>query len=505
MASDWTAKTFENGPLKILDGDRGKNYPSRNEFTDHGHCVFLNTGNVTTDGFKFESVDFISDERDRLLRKGKLQREDVVLTTRGTVGNVAYFDDSIHFDHIRINSGMVILRPSVEDLEPRFLYLFVRSHLFSEQVASLTSGSAQPQLPIRDLKRVEIPLPPLPEQKAIAHILGSLDDKIELNRRMNETLEGMAQELFKSWFVDFDPVIDNILMKNMTEFLEQNQPSSPLLPEGEEPLEAEQSLALWERLGEGAFKGIPYEFADRAETRRIALTDGTANREIAKAFPSSFIETDEMGWIPEGWKVEEIEELCPFVSRGVTPKYQDGSGRFIINQKVNRGAELDFSNLKELEEGLNVPAQKFAQRCDVLVNCLGEGTLGRTHFFSGDSDVYAVDQHMTICRPEDPETGLFLYLYLSSPRGKDRIEAAKTGSTGMTMLNIKRVRSFGVPFPTDQALKLFGTHTLGHYAKIQGNRENSGTLSKLRDTLLPKLISGELRIEDAEKMVGEMA
>jgi len=209
MASNWRTTTFENAPLEIIDGDRGKNYPNQNEFSARGHCLFLNTGNVTTSGFNFSERAFITREKDTLLRKGKLVRNDVVLTTRGTIGNSAYFDDSVPFDHIRINSGMVILRAKEPALHSRYLYLFIRSALFHSQVAALRTGSAQPQLPIRDINRIEIPIPLPDEQRAIAHILGTLDDKIELNRRINETLEAMARALFKSWFVDFDPVHAN--------------------------------------------------------------------------------------------------------------------------------------------------------------------------------------------------------------------------------------------------------------------------------------------------------
>ena len=101
---------------------------------------------------------------------------------------------------------MVILRALQSELDPRYLYLLTQSQLFLSQVQSLSTGSAQPQLPIRDIEQINIPIPPLPEQRVIAHVLGTLDDKIELNRRMNETLEEMARALFKSWFVDFDPV-----------------------------------------------------------------------------------------------------------------------------------------------------------------------------------------------------------------------------------------------------------------------------------------------------------
>ena len=160
MTSRWPVYSFENAPLEIIDGDRGKNYPKRTDFSDDGYCLFLNTGNVTDRGFNFTKCDFIAREKDEALRKGKLKRRDVVLTTRGTVGNVSFYDRSVHYDHIRINSGMVILRAKPSILDPRFLYFFVRSRVFGEQVVSLTTGSAQPQLPIRDIKQINIPVPP---------------------------------------------------------------------------------------------------------------------------------------------------------------------------------------------------------------------------------------------------------------------------------------------------------------------------------------------------------
>jgi type I restriction enzyme S subunit len=206
MAGEWEVLPVAEAPLELIDGDRGVNYPKQVDFWPSGDCLFLNAGNVTRTGFNFADLSFITKEKDAALRKGKLKRYDVILTTRGTVGNVALFDDSVQFEDVRINSGMVLLRADQSKLLPRFLFQFVRSPLFKEQVAALTTGSAQPQLPIRDIRRVEIPLPPLAEQKAIAAVLGALDDKIELNRRMNAKLEEMARALFQSWFVDFDPV-----------------------------------------------------------------------------------------------------------------------------------------------------------------------------------------------------------------------------------------------------------------------------------------------------------
>ncbi len=202
--SEW--KTYKLGelPIQFIDGDRGKNYPKGDNFSKVGHCLFLNAGNVTKNGWDFSENVYISEEKDNLLRNGKLERGDIVLTTRGTVGNVVLYTDDIPYKHIRINSGMVIIRNNNTCYNP-YLYQYLRSYLFLGQVQQFQSGSAQPQIPISTLKKLTISLPPLAEQKRIADILSAIDDKIELNRRINANLEQQAQALYKSWFVDFEP------------------------------------------------------------------------------------------------------------------------------------------------------------------------------------------------------------------------------------------------------------------------------------------------------------
>ena len=192
---------FESAPFDIIDGDRGKNYPKQNEFFPFGHCLFLSATNVTPNGFEFSDCQFISEQKDAVLRKGKLRRGDVVLTTRGTIGNSAYYSDSVPYDHLRINSGMVILRPDPEQILPTYLYHYLRSQPFHDQVNSLRSGVAQPQLPIRDMKRIKFPLPPIQKQASIAYILSAYDDLIENNRRRIQLLEQAVRLLYKEWFV----------------------------------------------------------------------------------------------------------------------------------------------------------------------------------------------------------------------------------------------------------------------------------------------------------------
>lgn len=161
-----TAK-FENGlpkgwrhirfgdAIEIIDGDRGINYPKQDEFFDEGHCLFLNAGNVTKTGFDFSSMNFITEEKDNLLRKGKLNRGDIVLTTRGTVGNSAFYNKNVPFGHIRINSGMVILR-DLGCVSPEYIYCVLNNPYMLKSMELYASGSAQPQLPIKDMKRIKI-------------------------------------------------------------------------------------------------------------------------------------------------------------------------------------------------------------------------------------------------------------------------------------------------------------------------------------------------------------
>ncbi len=197
----WSRHPISSAPVEIIDGDRGKEYPKQSDFLEFGHCLFLNTGNVRHDGFNLSSCQFISEDKDQRLRKGKLTREDLVMTTRGTIGNVAFFDKNVPYEQIRINSGMVIFRTDQKHLSPSFLYHFLRSPDFVGQTTSLQSGVAQPQLPIRDIKQIQIPIPDLVIQERIASILSTYDDLIENNRRRMALLEDAARQVFQEWFV----------------------------------------------------------------------------------------------------------------------------------------------------------------------------------------------------------------------------------------------------------------------------------------------------------------
>ncbi|THU36886.1 hypothetical protein FAM09_18155 [Niastella caeni] len=187
--------------IEIIDGDRGANYPKQQDFSGNGFCIFLNTGNVTKEGFDLAKCVFISKEQDQLLRKGKLNRNDLVLTTRGTVGNIGYYKKEIDYEHIRINSGMVIIRSDEQEYDSHFLYYVFKSSYIQEQLQLFSSGTAQPQLPITDLRRISIPIIPLTIQKHIASILSVYDELIEANNKRIKLLQETACELYKEWFI----------------------------------------------------------------------------------------------------------------------------------------------------------------------------------------------------------------------------------------------------------------------------------------------------------------
>lgn len=194
---EWKEAKFKE-LLNVIDGDRGVNYPKEDEFTEEGYCLFLNAKNVTKEGFKFNENKFISSEKDSILRKGKLERNDIVLTTRGTVGNRAIFTTDIKYDNIRINSGMVLLRAN--KIEPHYLYSYMKSIQFDKQLKQIMFGSAQPQLTVKDINEFKVSLPSIQEQERIANFLTKVDKIIEKQDEKVKNLEnykkGMMQKIF---------------------------------------------------------------------------------------------------------------------------------------------------------------------------------------------------------------------------------------------------------------------------------------------------------------------
>jgi len=200
----WVEKKLGNNDLlEIIDGDRGKNYPTQKDFLDEGFCLFMNTKNVRPDGFEFQTTMFISEAKDKAMGKGKLKRNDVVMTTRGTIGNLGVYDENVEFDEIRINSGMLIFRPNTKVITPHYLFEVFRSGIFKAQIKKHTTGAAQPQLPIKTLINFTIPVPKnIEEQQTIVRQLDAL-------RAETQKLEAV----YKKKIADLEELKKSILQK----------------------------------------------------------------------------------------------------------------------------------------------------------------------------------------------------------------------------------------------------------------------------------------------------
>jgi type I restriction enzyme S subunit len=288
------------------------------------------------------------------------------------------------------------------------------------------------------IRALPILIPPLAEQKAIAAVLGALDDKIELNRRMNATLEAMARALFQSWFLDFDPVRAKL--------------------DGRQPVGMDAATAA--------------------------------------LFTDSFQDSD-AGHIPKGWTVHTLSSLTRFLSRGIGPSYLEQGGICVLNQKCVRDHRVDFSKSRRHDAVKKPINDRALQLHDVLVNSTGMGTLGRVAQVFHLPEVAIVDSHVTIVRPAADTDPFFLGINLTGREAE--IEELGEGSTGQTELSRTRLGELKIITPPFDLQKAFGAAVGPLLMRIAENETQSRTLATLRDTLLPKLLSGELSVAEVQE------
>jgi type I restriction enzyme S subunit len=339
--------------------------------------------------------------------------------------------------------------------DQRFVYYFLRTIDFR----AYNSGSAQPSLNRNFLHPIKVRIPPPSEQRAIAGALGALDDKIELNRRMNETLEGMARAVFRSWFVDFDPVIDNALR---------------------------------------AGNPIPDPLADRAARRKLQLahakTEGhpTLTPATAALFPNRFQDSP-LGPIPEGWTVSSLGERC-YLVMGQSPKSEfyneDGDG-LPFHQGV-RG----FGERFPTHNTFCTMPNRLAEAGDILFSV--RAPVGRINV--ADRQLI-VGRGLAAIRDLDNAQSFLLHALKHKFQEEDSI------GSGTVFAAVTKKDMEGVVLPPS------AQDAVASFEKVAGpldrryakNVEESRTLAAIRDALLPKLLSGEIRINAAEMIVGEVA
>lgn len=425
---------------EFVNGDRSENYPTQADRVPTG-IPFINTGHIEENGrLTTLGMDYITRASFDRLRSGKVQCGDILYCLRGsTIGKTA----RNHFAEGAIASSLVIIRANEYACQD-YLYFYLISPLGKQLVAQHDNGSAQPNLSVRVLAGYPVPLPPPSEQRAIARILGTLDDKIELNRKMNATLEAMARALFTSWFVDFDPV------------------------------------------------------RAKAEGR----TPNGMDAETAQLFPSEFSES-ELGLIPKGWRVTELRDLTSYMTRGLAPAYLESGGVCVLNQKCIRDRRVDFSRARRHDPSRKSVEGRVIEKLDILVNSTGVGTLGRVAQIWSLPEPTVVDSHVTIVRAAQGTDPWYLGTLILGR--ETEIEALGEGSTGQTELSRVRLGALTCVVPPLHLQRYFGALVAGMYGKLAANQTEAGAVARLRDELLPRLLSGELPVNAAERVVEEVA
>jgi len=197
IPEDWNILTVGELPIKIGDGNYSSKYPKSSELSNHG-IPFISGKDIKNGRIQNDSLRYIDEDLHARLKKGHIKTGDVLIVTRADIGVVGFVDSK--FDDANINAQLVYLRADEEVVNGHYLYFLLTSKLYYQLLRGFSSGSAQSQLPIKNVLELPIILPSIQEQQKIVEVLGALDEKIELNRKMNKTLESLAQAIFKKWF-----------------------------------------------------------------------------------------------------------------------------------------------------------------------------------------------------------------------------------------------------------------------------------------------------------------
>jgi restriction endonuclease S subunit len=577
MPGEWRTATVQelvdDGILeRPIDGNHGEIHPKASDFVERG-IPFIMASDLVGGRVDTTHCAFISEEQARSLRKGFARRGDVLISHKATMGRTAFVD--------QLEAPFLMLTPQVtyyrvkdqSRLSARYLKLYFDSPSFQRLFETWGhKGSTRSYLGITAQLDLPIVLPPPDEQRAIAHILGTLDDKIELNRLMSETLEGIAQAIFKSWFVDFLPVrakmaakendpalllpqakpgtwyvyaiecSDGSLYIGQTEDVRQrwlqhvggkgaswtktHPPVRVPFWERQPSREAAVERENWLKMGYGR-KWLKKEIAARTQTgdpvrlpaeasaQAGAKMEGRWKRgqslpglpaHLYDLFPHRLVDaaqgganvaggrtpgvTSELREIPEGWKIATIDEEFN-LTMGQSPPgetyNESGEGLPFFQGRADFGFRFPSPRV------FCTAPTRYAEAGDTLVSVrapVGDINMADTHCCIGRG--VASVRHKTGSRS-------YTYYFMRSIEEVfDRFEAEGTVFGSISKKDFHNIQRI---MPPGQVVNAFERLAAPIDDKIALNDRESRNLSRLRDTLLPKLISGELRVKNAERFI----
>ncbi|HMD84095.1 MAG TPA: restriction endonuclease subunit S [Terriglobia bacterium] len=391
---------------------------SENYLAERLRFALIRSQNVFDRRFESSGLAFISDEQAKGLDNVLIQPDDLLLNITG---------DGITFSRCCrvpsdvlpacVNQHVSIIRVNQEIADPGYVLGFLTHPAVKTYIESFNAGGSRRAITKGHIESFRLPLPPREEQSVIAQILGALDDKLELNRRMNEALEAMARAIFKSWFVDFDPV---------------------------------------RAKAEGRDRGLPKPLAD--------------------LFPDS-LDDSEFGKMPATWQIKALGDLIDLVYGKALKEEHRQPGPVAV---YGSNGQVGWHN------------EKLACGPGIIVGRKGNPgvvTWAPTNFFAIDTTFYVV--------PKTECSSLYFLFYAL----KDHCLASLGADSAVPGLNRNMAYMSKQLVPSPPVLHAFDLHVRPLFDRIQKSNEQSRSLAGLRDTLLPKLVSGELRVTEAHRFV----
>ena len=436
LISDWDVVRLGDFCSKIGSGATPRGGSSA--YLPEGPFSLIRSQNVLLNAFSLDGLAFISDEQAAELRNVEVLQHDVLLNITGdSVARACKVDSKVL--PARVNQHVAIVRPNPEEIDPRYLlYWLVSPDTQSHLLTMAGGGATRNALTKAMIEGLKIRKPPLPTQQTIASVLSALDDKIELNRRMNETLEAMARALFRSWFVDFDPV---------------------------------------RAKSEGRPTGLPAD--------------------LEALFPNEF-EDSPLGEIPKGWQVQPLGHIAD-VRIGKTPPRLEHHWFSKSRADVRWVSIRDLGRvdvfISETSEFLTADAvSRFRIRVvpDRTVMVSFKLTVGRVAISDGELTTNEAIAHMI---PQDSILApWFLYSYLGT------FDYGRLGSTSSiaTAVNSDSIRELPVLVPSTGIVRAFNERVESLFQQILVSSRESRALEDMRCDLLPRLLSGEIEVAEAE-------
>ena len=452
MASEWRLAKLGD-IIKIEHGWPFKSDLYSDDLT--GKPIVVSIGNFNyTGGFRFGST-LSKEYRGEYPAQYDLNPGEIllVMTCQTAGGEILGIparvpDDGRRYLHNQRLGKVVIKRPM--EVIPDFLYFLFLTPAFNRELVNSATGTKILHTAPSRIETFQFRLPPPHEQRAIAHILGTLDDKIELNRKMNETLEAMARALFQSWFVDFDPVRAKAAVRR------------------EHP-----------------------RWTD-SEVCRAALP--TLSPEIAALFPDSF-EPSALGDIPKGWRVGSLSDVAL-----LNPE----SWSRTTKPEIIRYIDLANTKWGRIEATTVYSKEDAPSRAQRVLRC-GDTIVGTVRPGNGSYALVAEDgltgsTGFAVLRPRKSEYREFVYLTATAEENIESLAHLADGGA-YPAVRSEVVTAKQIVMPPDAALANFAKLTESFISRLAEGERESDTLAALRDTLLPKLISGEIRLKSVEHFI----